>query len=660
MPRPVAVLTGLVVFVLGCSDPIAPDHQVTRIEVAPKSARIWLVGDSVKFITNITTAAGTGGAGLPVSWVSRDLSLLSVTADGLAKSLKKGASTYVVATAGGKSDSALVDVPLTPCGAVAPSPLQVGQVATDIGPNGFCAADNLGAEYTLIVFNSSLNSAGTVSIEVIGQGLGTLTTGGALMAQAAFVRSTDLGRKQQVKRDTRGEAAFREAQTKTLSPRVADAQAWYRRRPARAIRVVAAPLVGDLRTVNVSMGSGCSSSRVDRTARVAAVSASAIVLNDQANPTGGFTDAEYASFATTFDTLVNPLDTQTFGAPTDLDGNGRVIILFTRAINELTPVSSLSYTGGRTMSRDLFPTTGTGDATHPGGCASSNVAEIFYMLVPDPNGVVNGNAEFTSAFVKGQTSATIAHEYQHMINISRRMYLLGLSSDTWMDEVWLHEGLSHMAEELLFHRASGLATRTNIAIDQLRSAQNSIDTFNEDMVGDFLLYDSYVAETATKSPYLQIDDVATRGATWSLLRYAADRLGDMDGSLWYNLVNSGLIGVTNLQAQLGQTGSSFQGMVRDFTVSVYADDHVGVVARYTQPSWNMRSIYPGFGDPTFTWPLVTRSLSDNARLATSMVAGGFSVYRFQALPGTQALVRATGPSGGIMPGSVTLSVIRTK
>ena len=53
--------------------------------------------------------------------------------------------------------------------------------------------------------------------------------------------------------------------------------------------------------------------RDDVVARVAAVSTTAIVVADTANPTGGFTDAEYLSFATVFDTLIGPLDIQNFG-----------------------------------------------------------------------------------------------------------------------------------------------------------------------------------------------------------------------------------------------------------------------------------------------------------------------------------------------------------
>ena len=461
--------------------------------------------------------------------------------NGVAKSLKKGGSTYVVATAGGKSDSALVEVPATPCGTVARTTMAVGQVITGIGASGFCAANTPEAEYTLLAFNSSLAASASAVIEVIGQGLDAppTTSRASLASRAPFVRSTRLKPIDSRRRDVQAEATFRAAERLSLAPRVAAAQEWYRNRSRASLHATTAPNVGDIVPMNVSMSTAASCPSTIHSTRVAAVSQSAIVLNDVNNPSdalsGAFTDADYASMAATFDTLINPLDVQTFGAPTDLDNNGRVIILFTREINALTPAGSATYIGGRTMQRDLFPKTTTGDKT---GCPGSNVGEVFYMMVPDSAGTINGNS-FSHSFVLSQSSATIVHEYQHMINFSRRMYLLGLTSDKWADEVWLHEGLSHTAEALLFHRASGLPPRTDIGLSVLFSNDRALKAFNDDMSGDFFLYDAYAGATAQSSPYRQVDNLMTRGATWSFLRYALDQLGSTDGDVLYRLVNSG-------------------------------------------------------------------------------------------------------------------------
>lgn len=659
VPRHLAARAATAILLsIGCSNGPTETRVVSSIAVTPKTARIWILGDSVKFTADIQAADGKPGE-IPVTWTSRDPTLLSVTPGGYAKTLRKGGSTYVVATAGGKSDSALVDAPTSPCSGLAPTTMSVGQVVTDIGATGFCVGDFPFAEYTIVAVNSSLTATASAAIEVIGQGLSTppSTSGPQLASRASFVRATDLRSRALLRRNVVAESQLRAAETAALTPLVAAAQQWYRSRPHAALRAAAPPVVGDIISMNVSVaGASCASTMRDT--RVAAVSPSAIVLSDVNNPSGGFTDTEYAAIADQFNTVINPLDTTTFGAPTDLDNNGHVILLFTSAINALTPANAQSYIAGQTMQRDLFPKTTTGDKP---GCAGSNVGEVFYLLVSDPNGAVNGFKEFTHDFVLNQTASTVVHEYQHLINYSRRMYLLGLTSDKWADLIWLHEGLSHSAEELLFHQSSGLATRTNINIGNLRSSDQTLNAFNNDMIGNFFLYDSYAVATATSSPYRQDGDLTTRGATWAFLRYLMDQRSATDGKFLYDLVNSGDLGLTNLENRLGATPAQLQGLVRDFAVAVYADDYVaGMPDKYAQPSWNMRSIYPGFNDPTFFFPLVGHKLTDNTASAITLAGGGFAVYRFRALPGTDAFIRATGSAGSQMPPAITLSIIRTQ
>src|SRR6185436_17623230 len=94
--------------------------------------------------------------------------------------------------------------------------------------------------------------------------------------------------------------------------------------------------VGDRLTVNVNSAEYCAEPHM-ADARVVAVSDAAIIVEDLGNPGGGFSDDEYRAMARTIDTLVYPMDTAAFGVPTDIDGNGRVVVLFTKAVNALTP-----------------------------------------------------------------------------------------------------------------------------------------------------------------------------------------------------------------------------------------------------------------------------------------------------------------------------------
>ncbi|MFL5537423.1 MAG: hypothetical protein ACJ8J0_00435, partial [Longimicrobiaceae bacterium] len=82
---------------------------------------------------------------------------------------------------------------------------------------------------------------------------------------------------------------------------------------------------------------------------------------------------------------------------------------------------------------------------------------MFYMLAPDPTGV-HGNVR-SVAFVGGVTIGTLGHEFQHLINASRHLYVNG---STTFEDFFLDEGLAHEAEELVFYRASGLSPGQNI------------------------------------------------------------------------------------------------------------------------------------------------------------------------------------------------------
>ena len=186
------------------------------------------------------------------------------------------------------------------------------------------------------------------------------------------------------------------------------------------------------------------------------------IIADTTNPAGGFTDAEYQSFATTFDTLVNPMDVQNFGAPSDIDKNGKIIILFTKEVNKITPRGSNGIVAGFFYERDLFPTVGNGDLE---GCPSSNVSEMYYALVPDPNGVFSDKR--SKADVLDFTTSTLAHEYQHLINAGRRLYV---NNAPVFEDTWLNEGLSHIAEELLYFKAVKLAPRQNLDVNAVIAA----------------------------------------------------------------------------------------------------------------------------------------------------------------------------------------------
>jgi hypothetical protein len=653
-PRTASVLSlGLVLVSCG-GDKVGPEGTVSFIEIAPKTKRMYTVGEQQLFTSTITTEAGTAGEGIPVGFVSRDPTLVLINSTGVATVQKKGGSTWIVVSAGGKSDSAFVEVPTTTCGSTAVTPMTVGQIVTDVGATGFCAGPSTG-DYAVIVHNNSILPSGSSSIEVSGTAVGTPPAGGATFSQVVTSRPSF------PQRDVGYEMGVRRAEENAARLFAADAKAWYENRKKRATYAVTAPAVNDVMpiNVNVSGSNGCSETPQLISARVAAVSNSAIILADPGNPSGGYTDTEYNEFAQMFDSIINPLDVANFGAPTDLDNNGRVLLVFTKVINSKTPSGSTSFVGGLTHSRDLLP---------KASCPASNEAEMFYLLVPDPTSpytASNGNNFFTKAFVSSVTDASVAHEFQHLINFARRRYL-NPGAPLPNEEIWLNEGLSHTAEDLLFYRRSGRAPRTNFTGGDINN-QGIFDHWRYYVIGNFLNFDEYLLTPNTSSPIQASDGTGTRGATWAFLRYIADHKFTSDGTFWNELVNMGDVGVVNLKNRLGNmTDAAFQAMFRDFVISLYTDDFVaGIPSKYTQPSWDMRSMYPRLTQiyqisPPLLFPLSGIGLKDVETKSATLISGGFQVYRFRGLSGADSFIRVTGASGSALPANITISIVRTQ
>jgi len=534
------------------------------------------------------------------------------------------------------------------CTGVTPVALTVGETRTSVAGSSICLTNTGAAEYLVhAFFASSVPSAKTV-VGITGFGITTpagspagsspapVAGGGGVLTLSAkagnVVTVPDPARQLDLQ--------LRELERTVLAPRMASARAAMRRRSASFATVP--PTVGQILPFNV--GLGCSSATASiRGGRVVAVTNSAIVVADTGNPTDGFTDAEYQSFGVAFDTLVNPLDTAAFGAPTDIDGNGHIILFYTRAVNERTPAGGAGgFIEGYFNSRDLFPTTATPSIQ---ACTGSNVAEMFYVIVPDPAGTINGNVH-TKASVLGSTVGVTAHEYQHLINAARRIYVNNADA---FEEVWLNEGLSHMAEELIYYRAAGLTPRQNINQASVRTSQKRVDAFNQYMGGDISLYQLFLRAPTTSSPYANNDSLETRGATWAFLRYAADHQGTSDGVVWQLLVNSQTTGLQNLTNVFG---ASILDRVRDWSISVYTDDQTTTTAGFQGLSWNMRSLFTLFA-PAF--PLAVSPLTNGTQLSRTVSAGG-SVYATIGVPNgvTAAAVWSVTST------SVQISIVRTK
>jgi hypothetical protein len=411
-------------------------------------------------------------------------------------------------------------------------------------------------------------------------------------------------------------------------------------RPAGAAAI---PTEGS--TLDMSVSAVCASPDV-RTGRVVAVTTHAIVVEDLSNPPDGFTEAQLRGFGDEYEQLVFPTITGAFAEPTDIDGNGRVILFFTRGVNQKTPAGGSGVVAGYFWTGDLFP-------AQPGGslepCPSSNQGEVLYLAVPDPLGSISGQAVRLDLLLP-ITTTTIGHELQHLVNAGLRIHVNGAED---LEETWLNEGLSLLAEELLFYAATGTSPRSDFDDEALESDPVLTTAFNRFAQHNIGRFNLHLQSARTSSP-LGRDGLATRGATWAFLRYAADRDTRSDESLFRALGTATSTGLLNLEQALGADPISWMA---DWGISVLADDILPTSeSRFQQPSWRLRALIPALRTADHRFPIqILPLLQPGAYLVTLQPAGAAAYPVFRLGPGRADVSITRGETTG---GSIRYGLVR--
>jgi hypothetical protein len=371
-----------------------------------------------------------------------------------------------------------------------------------------------------------------------------------------------------------------------------------------------------------------------------------------ADGTHGLSDAQLVALGNTFDLDLYTIDVATFGAPSDIDADGRVIVLLSPIINKLTNASTCSTQGfiaGFFNAVDLLP------GQYPG---KSNGAEIFYALVPDINGTFS--CTHTIASVEQLTPSTFIHEFQHMISFGQHAILRSGNDE----DPWLNEGLSHVAEELGSRYYENRFPPPTGRTDPDQAFPDSSQGF---ISGD--LFNSYhylldpastdATDKASVSNWGTGDGtLVQRGAVWLFLRW----LGDQQDSLVYGrLDQTTLTGVPNLEHA---AGSSFPTLFGEFALALYTDSLPGV-ARSSIPaelrftSRNLRALYAkqhqrNSGNFPVTFPILAAALPGNGSVDGSMFPGTMDFFVLQAPSSGSPLGVSFEPTGSSSGFSSTL------
>ncbi|MDB4875792.1 MAG: hypothetical protein JWM41_2238 [Gemmatimonadetes bacterium] len=628
----------------GTTPPPPPVLTTITVTVSPSSIQ---VGQTATASASGLDQNGASIAVGTVQWTTGNASVATVSAAGVVTGVGAG-QAQIIATSNGKQGQASITVTavtVAQCSSSTTVQMALGEIRTltaaqtvSLCLGGLTAA----SEYVLIPFNNSNVAAQTTSIQL------TSTNTVAVTAAVNLVPSNGIRLQALPGPNPQLEIAFRERERRDLAFLNGSARTQKRASSLRASTqltgVPTNPTVGSIVQLNSNInGSTCSAPKIVHGARVVSVTQHVIVFIDTLAPTGGYTDAELAAFGTSFENVGYGLDTLNFGAPSDIDGNGRVGVFFTTGVNNIPSPAGGGFIAGLFAGRDLFPIT---------TCIASNEGEMFYLPVPDPDSTLNGNYTSKSA-LSNTVLGTLVHEFQHLINAGRRIYVNNALVNS--EEVWLNEGLSHIAEELLYYRESGNVPRSNLDLSIVAANAAQVAAINTYQLQNLGRLKSYLAATASNSPYAQNDNLPTRGAIWELLRYSADQRGGNERDTWFALVNSTTSGQANFNAVFGNIITN----TRDWAVAQFVDDlSLNVPARYQNLSWNFRSILPAITTGS-RFPLNTNPLVAGTPLSLDIIGGGAAYVRFRVTASTVAALAATS-TGQPTPANIDFILVRTQ
>jgi hypothetical protein len=490
------------------------------------------------------------------------------------------------------------------------------------------------------------------------------------LASVPLFRSPNTARAERWRRHRAAEIEFRQRERATIEPMLAGLAASRARAGIRAADAVASI------PNNLTVGATVSIRVPDRdanlcddfaevTTTVKAISTRSVWLEDNANPAGGFTTAEYNTLAQQFDDNIWATNTDYFGMPSDLDGDGRVAIVVTKEVNEAGVL-------GFTATTDQFPRS---------QCSSSNFGEVYYGIATDAAGAFGDS--YTKDEALEDAPLLIAHEVTHIIQFAIRLALGATSAQ--LPAIYELEGGATLAEEVNGHAFGGRAPGGNFGFEiafncsDPPNCNTGPDEINWYLGGfiDLILYygfetaSSRVAGAPEQCSWLDLPTNGNNGpcllegrevygVPWSLLRFISDQYGSQftggEAELHRRLINGTTRGFANIERVIN---TPMRDVLARWAATLYADDRVTNLDQSLRlTSWNLDSVRNALVESA---QLVPKSRTFSGFNETvSVRAGSTAYYRVSGTNRPAASFRVRTPSGGMPPGQIQVWVLRSQ
>lgn len=397
----------------------------------------------------------------------------------------------------------------------------------------------------------------------------------------------------------------------------------------------AAPVVGHQRTFQVCAATTCNQTNtVNATAR--AVGQTVAIYSDDSNPVfaESLLPADYDELVTAWDQHLHTIATGAFGAESDIDANGVVLILISRRVNDFTTSCTDGRVIGYFFGGDLLTT-----------FAGSNRAEIFFTFAPAP--ATSGCSTVTRRGALNQLKPTLIHEFQHMISFNQHRLIRNGNQE----QTWLNEGLSHLAEDLA---GQLIPNEFCPGASSCRSLYGSANVTNAYSVFNNPPQHALVFGRASTGT------LAERGAGFLFARWLLDQFGTgPDGfNLTRALVGTNLLGRANVEAA---TGRGFPMLAGQWLATAYVDNLAGFTdasGLLTYDTWDFRTVMDNPANSQLFpngYPLEPEAVAQSALRSGSLKAGTGRYFLLRP-GGTARDMLVSGGSGSTLQPDPALAI----
>ena len=377
-------------------------------------------------------------------------------------------------------------------------------------------------------------------------------------------------------------------------------------------------------------------------------------LEDIENPSGGFSEAEFATLDAFYGSNILPAHDEYFGRLTDIEKTGKVVILMTKDANR-QDVREKSFLGGWVWPPDLLSRS---------QCETSNQMEIFYGRVPDPDGV------FGNPWTKQQTldyyPSLLAHEITHLVQSG---YLANGSAQY---KFWELEGGATLAEQLVAYELFGHGSGQNLGWSAYNASDESRSWYRSAWLADmarFFGWDSdgdgagrvrHAPEQCTwigrpeegntgpcRAPFR-----AVYGVPSVVYRYALDRWGGEypggEQALMRRLTQSPHTGWASLE---DVSSWRIENVLADFYMTLWGD--LQGYDMFGMSTWDLHDIFRRLQSNRHLQPYTSSSAQPQV---TASVRGGSNLYLHWTPTGSlrPTAIKVTSASGGPVPGHISV------